>query len=323
MFTNNEYLFMRVKWLERIGRGIDGSVIDRLNNIHNGEGLGFNLIGVFYSSYPATFRVRQNEEEEEVIVWVKETRIGSETSVPPFPVNECKIMGSVIRDVLIKGISPHFVFPVAQILTNDKAGSDEEEHLVVYNLMEYLPSERFVRFREWIKTMDSHRYETKFDIITAVFQILYNLVVMEALKFSHGDLHLDNVLICPTLPFRATYFVPNNTAYDIPSPVFTVMVDFNHSVVGRSDVFDPHSDLKNFTSHLFKAIGGRQDILTMLFPSENGLRDDLTLLSVSNDQGLLDRCLPRDVLHRYARQFWTPIVTPPTDYPRYMLGPDL
>jgi serine/threonine protein kinase len=307
MFTNKEYLFRRVKWLEQISKSVGPPVIDKLNAINNGDDKGgLQLVGILSYNYPATFRVRYEDEEEEVIIWIKETRIGAETSIPPHPLNECKVMGSVIKDMFFKAKSPHFVFPVAQIITNDQ-GLDEQEHLVIYNLMEYLPHDNFLRFRDWIKTLDGGRRETTFELTTAVFQILYNLTVMASMEFTHGDLQLDNILISPTTPFKATYVVSDTEAFEVPSPVFTTMIDFGHSSVRserytsineEASTFDPRVDMRAFFSNLFLALKNREDLLSMLFPSDKQLFIDLKTSSSELDS-------PKTVLVRYADQFWS------------------
>jgi len=318
MFTNKEYLFRRVAWLDQVSRGIESEtnqalVIDRLNQINNGNERPIKLKGVFFASYPATFRVRAegDDSETDVDVWVKETRIGYDTSIPAPPVNECKIMGTIIRDMFFMQRSPHFVYPVGQIVTNDRSEADgEEEHMVTYNIMEYLPKSAFMRFRDWLKTVDMNAPGSRFEVFTAVFQILYNLLVMSNLRFTHGDLHLDNILISPSTPFKASYVVSETAYYEVPSPVFTVMIDFAVSGV-RTDQyksitdhqeFDPLADLTMFISQLFRIADTRPELYAFLFPSDHALREELSKIDPT--------MTVLEVLERYADQVLTRKVPP-------------
>jgi len=308
-------------------------------------------------------------------------------------------MKTVIRDMFYKRRSPHFVYPIVQVLTNDrsvleddladisedrikedvqlcasKSDNLDQEHLAVYNVMEYSSPDRFYSFRMFLKDLDFTTDESSkhsgFDLIPAVFQILYNLSVMENLKFRHGDLHLDNILINPLEQFKAYYVIDESTAYEIYSPVFTMFIDFDRSVInterytsitiperhleskpcstgldpltGRKrqnlpngvvedcwKVWNPYADLTRFFALIFrkKAEFNREAILDLLFPTDLQLRADLETLIGERPFGrqsfkelqeefppetdFLERCLPTNVLKRFAGQFFM-VVNPKT-----------
>lgn len=254
--NNKEYLLRRCGWIIQVSKSIEEKrnrclVIDKLNAITEQR-----VTGVVSTSYPASFRVRYKEVEKDVMVWVKESKIDSSTSIPYTLINECKLMGSVIRDMFYKRRSPHFIFPVAQILTNDKNISEDEmvssieksinpqlcysqEHLAIFNIMEYAPRDSFISLKNMLKDIDLSKEIERMDLVTVTFQILYNLTVMENLKFRHGDLHLDNILveiiIDPSKAFDAIYVIDEDAetwcAYQVPSMVFSMFIDFDRSII--------------------------------------------------------------------------------------------
>lgn len=254
--NNKEYLLRRCGWIIQVAKSIEDKrnrclVIDKLNAMNDQK-----VVGVVSTSYPASFRVRYKDIEKDVMVWVKESKIDYTTPIPYTLVNECKLMGTVIRDMFYpERRSPHFIFPVAQILTNDKKVNEEEmvraiengnkgreaelchsktnEHLSIFNIMEY--AESYVSFKSLMKDIDLSSEEQRADLITSVFQILYNLTVMENMKFRHGDLHLDNILVDiivePSKVFKASYIIDEKAAFYVPSMTFTMFIDFDRSII--------------------------------------------------------------------------------------------
>lgn len=254
--NNRDYLFERIGWLYKIEEAVANKrnqclVIDKLNLINNPEGKPIKVQGVHSTSYPATFTVRDdNNQTQQVDLWVKETRVGFDTPVPYTLINECKLMGSVVRDMLIKNRSPHFVYPVAQILTNDRSIDEEEllteagkiksstplcsskdgEHLSIYNIMEPLHSD-YLSYVDYIRGYDFTNPDYEYGLVTGFFQILYNLSVMEKLQFRHNDLHGRNIMLDPTESFEALYVIDQATSYYVQSPLFVLFIDFDRSII--------------------------------------------------------------------------------------------
>lgn len=310
MNRNGDYLLSRCGWLVQVSRGFDeneasrGLVIDKLNRINNVE----RIEGVVTTGYPVFFKVRYNEEigEGEVEAWVKETRIARETEIPVSIINENKILRTVIRDMFYLGRSPHFVFPVIQILTNDFY---EEEHFVVYSITEYLPEESYTSLRDFLKNMDLEEASSRLALVAIVFQVLFNLSVMERLRFHHGNLDMNNILVNPREPFHSVYVIDETTAYEVPSPAFAVFTNFEYSSIKTKEYssitdpreeWNPHADLIKFLTPLFASEG----VLSILFPKDTNLQTELGSL-ISTRGGGEESCLPSSVVRRYSEQFFT------------------
>lgn len=353
---NKEYLLKRIGWERLVSKAFQEKrnqcmVIDKLNSINNGDGNPLKLQGMFSASYPATFRVKYNDRQKDVRVWVKESRIGYNTVVPYTLLNECKLMKTVINDMFLKRRSPHFIYPIIQVLSNDISISEDmivkegeftvpanvplcssrldtsennKEHLSIFNVMEYADPSKFMPMRAYIERFDTSVYENKFEITMAIFQILYNLAVMEHIKFRHGDLHLDNVLINPLDRFEALYVIDKGVNYIVPSPVFTMFIDFDRSIINTDNyksiympdqyldskpcsvsrneegknvpdlpngvvddcwkVWNPYADLTRFFAYLFSISRTKIEIIDMIFGPDSEVLSDLKRLIVSLDK---------------------------------------
>ena len=341
-----QYIHIRTDPLQRVETAISTeenrtTVIDKLNLINNNKETPLNIHGIYTSTYPATFTIRQNENQREVEIWVKETRVGYDTPIPYLVLNEGKVMQTVIKDMFLKGRSPHFIYPITQIITND--AQETGAHICIYNLMEYFPVERYMDFSQYINNYNVTDRDSKFGLVTGVFQLFYNLAVMEGVKMRHNDLQLRNIKINPRQLFQATY-VLDKIAYQVPSSGFLVFAGYERAIVNTDqyssipiperyvplkdggsedswETWNPYADLATVWSALLNRMAKKTDMLDILFGTDPSILEDLKRLTQArnyqsvmelreefkDDMGFLERCLPTQMARRFANQFFTPV----------------
>jgi hypothetical protein len=308
--NTDRYLYFRIGDLERVRRAIQeegnrDTVIDKLNLINNNQENPLEVQGVYTSTYPATFTVREGDKEREVEIWVKETRVNYDTPIPYLILNEGKVLKEVIRDMFVKKRSPHFSFPVAQIITNDQERVGA--HMSIYTLTEYLP---FPTLGEYISKYDPRDPASKFGLISGVFQIMYNLSLMESLRLQHNDLHPRNIKIMDQL-FLANYVLDRETSYRVPSTCFITFLGWEHSQInagGYSSIsqgdWDPYRDTKELWSVLLPMMEKKTDMLETLFGKDPTIQGDLERL-VREPDLKEESCRPMNLTKRFANQFFS------------------
>ena len=175
----------------------------------------------------------------------------SKVSIPKPFINELYLMKTVIRDMFTKARSPHFAFPIGQFYGVFPKGDIREvesyltehpsrgcEHrpgeLGLYNVSEYLDPGMFVSFRDYIRFEDFGDDQLVEFMKMTMVQIMYNLSVMGNMKFRHGDLHLENVLIADLGPGRnnvISYSLDDQSHVETNSRYFVVFIDFDRSSI--------------------------------------------------------------------------------------------
>jgi hypothetical protein len=316
--NTDRYLHFRTGSLERVRQAIQDEknrsmVIDKLNLINNNDENPLQVQGIYTSTYPATFTVREGDQEREVEVWVKETRVNYDTPIPYLILNEGKVLNEVIRDMFVKKRSPHFSFPVSQIITNDQQGSGGA-HISIYTLTEYLP---FPTFADYVSKYDPRDPASKFGLISSVFQIMYNLSLMESLQWQHNDLHPRNIKIMDQY-FLANYIFDKETSYKVPSTCFITFLGWERSQINTGkyssipfpsedssgEPWNPYRDMKQLWSVLLPMMEKKTDMLQTLFGKDPTIQRDLERLV--RESGFEDECcLSGNLTKRFANQFFS------------------
>jgi hypothetical protein len=320
----NQYLKLRIGPLQKVEEAMSSeenrtTTIDKLNLINNSPETPLTIHGVYTSTYPATFTIRQDSHQGDVEVWVRETRVGYDTPIPYLILNEGKVMKTVIRDMFVNHLSPHFAYPAGQLITND--GPPTDAHICMYTITEYLPGETYLSFDQYINNYNISNRESSFGLITGVFQLFYNLAVMEGVRLRHNDLQLRNVYVNPHQLFRATYIIEDR-AYQVPSTVFLVFRGYERSVINTDrytslpipeseeawQTWDPYADLATVWSAILSKMAKKTDMLDILFGNDPSILEDLRRLTQpGDDRESLERCLPTRMARRFADQFFTPV----------------
>jgi len=342
--NTDTYLLIRTYPLKRVEQAMGEEanlpmVIDKLNLINNNSNTPLQVSGIYTSNYPATFTIREGGKHREVEVWVKETRVGYDTPIPYLILNEGKVLNTIVKDMINKRRSPHFVYPLVQLVTNDKEGSSS--HISIYNVMECFPH---ADYNTYLNHYDVKNHAESFGLVTGIFQILYNLTVMENLRWRHNDLHPRNIKIDTKRLFRSTYIIDDKTAYNVPSTCFLVFTGWERSLVKTAsyssipiperqiqlpdgtvedawETWNPYYDLITFWSSVLGVMGKNTEMLNILFGGDGSILEDLKRLTAAktpqsigelrvefqSDQDLLDRCRPGNLLKRFANQFFTPV----------------
>lgn len=171
-------------------------------------------------------------------------------TIPKTFLNELYIMNTVVRDIIRYERSPHFVVPITQVYGNKKVSDiltlethlkNNVEHVCkpengkigIYNIMEHQNLDgTYFTFRELVNISDMNHDRYMVVLKTALFQVFYNLTLMENLHFRHGDLNLENV-ICMFIPngIDAYYSPVPKKFIKITSKVFTSFVNFEYSSI--------------------------------------------------------------------------------------------
>jgi serine/threonine protein kinase len=316
--NTDRYIHFRTGSLNKVRQAIQDEknrsmVIDKLNLINNNEQTPLLVEGVYTSTYPATFTVRESDQEREVEVWVKETRVNYDTPIPYLILNEGKVLQEVIRDMFMKKRSPHFSFPVSQIITNDQQGLGA--HISIYTLTEYLPYPTLV---DYISSYDPRDPASKFSLISGVFQIMYNLSLMESLQLQHNDLHPRNIKINTDQLFLANYVLDKETSYKVPSTCFITFLGWERSQINTREYFsipfpqedfseswNPYKDMKQLWTVLLTMMGKKTDMLQTLFGRDPTIQRDLERL-VREPDFEDESYLPTKLTIRFANQFFSP-----------------
>lgn len=308
LFINN-----RSKNLEEIKRAIKDelnrlTVIDCLNTIHNNPNTPILLQrGNLHYSYPAVFTIKDDNGLRNVELWVEESRSNYGQPTDAYVLNGCMIMGGFVERVIREQRTIHFITPIDQLVTNDISLNDSEEsHSVCYNLMEYLPSGEFETFEDYLhRGYQPENRAFGMSLICALTQILYNLALMEFEKFTHGDVSLKKIIINPYQSMKTMYTLPGGIGYEIPSPVMTVLVDFQRGVQNTNS---PYEDVACFFKELFSGMADKPELASMLFNKDQQLfRDIKTMVEGGKgaDEEMNVRCLPINIFTRFTDQFFT------------------
>jgi hypothetical protein len=307
LFINN-----RSENLEEIKRAIKDelnrlTVIDCLNSIHNNSSTPILLRrGSLHYSYPAVFTIKDDKGLRNVDLWVEESRSNYGQPTDAYALNGCMIMGGFVDRMIREKRTIHFITPIDQLITNDISSNDpENSHSVCYNLMEYLPSGEFETFEEYLQGYQPGNRSFNMGLICGLTQILYNLALMESEKFTHGDVSLKKIIINPHQSMRAMYTLQERVGYEIPSPVMTVLVDFQRGVQNTTS---PHEDVVCFFKDLFSVMTDKPELAAMLFNKDQQLfRDIKTMIEGGEgfDEDIKGRCLPSIIFTRFADQFFT------------------
>lgn len=251
--VTNEFMFNRIYPLIQMGRAIDKDVgescmfIDALERKEE-DSRSTSKTHIFQS----TVRWKgESGRERTNKVFCKAMYVDPLTvSIPTTFLNELHLMRTVVRDMVKYGRSPHFIFPISQIYGKEKIPSllDLKEFLRktpeagcptktgdlgIYNVMEYFDPE-FT-----FTTDDLFYFENISDealvlyLKQILFQVLYNLSIMENLKFRHGDLHLKNVLlrVSPDEQRPVIYSPDPQTFYRVDNQIFSFFIDFDRSTL--------------------------------------------------------------------------------------------
>lgn len=340
---NKQYLSSRLGWLWKISDSMENkkyrcSFLEKLNRINSRDEVNK---GILSTTYPVSITVMgENGRKYGIPLYVKETRAGYEQSVPYTIINEIKIMRGLVYEMFSKYRSPHFVFPIYQLMVDSGDQMDDtkeifenivldgkinpqyrlcsskettsEEKLAIYNFMEYLHPNVYSPLLKFIDRPDIG----PLDLQGALFQIFYNLAVMEKLQFRHGDLHPGNIMVARSteIPWKALYVIDKDHHYLLDTPVFTAMIDFDRSFVyseyehgidipdeplhqspciptggmspGKKQevlndcwrIWNPYSDLTRFIIGLWFLWRFESSILETMFPDERLRADVLVLL---------------------------------------------
>lgn len=171
--------------------------------------------------------------------------------IPTTFLNELYLMKTVVRDMIRYSRSPHFIFPVAQIhgqdkdldvrtlkqvlqIDPDRGCRTDDGRLAIYNVMEYYDPDYFISLKDLLYVQNVTDRELLTYLKQIFFQVFYNLTVMEKLRFRHGDLHLQNILIGFSELSQTTpviYSVDPQTHYKVTSQAFIYFIDFDRSSV--------------------------------------------------------------------------------------------
>jgi hypothetical protein len=211
-----------------------------------------NKEGVVIATYPVSLGIQIKGKKIQVPLFVKETRAGYHEPIPYFTLTELYILKNVIYRMFSRNISPHFAFPVYQLVldTGFEAGDqivdkttetiDTEKKLcpsirtggspgdmAVYSFTEHLDPKFNITMFEFVTLGDS----SVDDFRACMFQILYNLACLEDVKMRHGDLHLKNIMVSRMYPYPwvAKYSLDGVHQYLLKSPVFINFIDFDRS----------------------------------------------------------------------------------------------
>lgn len=231
---------------------------DFLKNLSNMSGGGKdNKDGVVVATYPVALSIVSKGKKQNIPLFVKETRAGYDEKVPYFTLVEMYILKNIIYKMFSRNISPHFAFPVYQLvldtgfivddtLMNDETGLLDKDNkhcpanktggaddMAIYSFTEYLDPRLNVSMYEFITLPES----SPDDFRACMFQILYNLACMEEVKLRHGDLHLKNIMVSRMYPYPwiAKYAIDNDHQYLVQSPVFIYFIDFDRSSLHGED----------------------------------------------------------------------------------------
>jgi hypothetical protein len=79
-----------------------------------------------------------------------------------------------------------------------------------------------------------------------MFQLLYNLYVFEQIQFSHGDLHMGNILV-NTIPETILCYKVNGSFFKFRTTKLVKMFDFDHSTICKTTTISYNRGTENFT----------------------------------------------------------------------------
>lgn len=181
----------------------------------------------------------------------------NDISIPKTFINELYLMKTVIRDIFRTGKSPHFSYPVGQYYSTLPKGDirDMEEYLSthpdrgclyqegvlgIYNITEYFDPSIVSNVSAFLSIPELGDDEVIRGLKMIVFQTFYNLSLMEGMKFRHGDLHLQNVLVAPMdagYPNLIHYHVDETTRYEMDARYFIFFIDFDRSSIYTEEHF--------------------------------------------------------------------------------------
>ena len=84
------------------------------------------------------------------------------------------------------------------------------------------------------ETMESLFFDlNSVDRKSVMFQLIYNLYVFEQIQFSHGDLHMGNILV-QTIPETRLCYIINGSRFTFQTTKLVKMFDFDHSTICRN-----------------------------------------------------------------------------------------
>lgn len=179
----------------------------------------------------------------------------AKVTIPKYFLNELYIMNTVVRDIIRYDRSPHFVIPITQVYGNKRVSDilsleshlkDNLEHVCkpengkfgIYNIMEHQDlDETYFTIQELVNINDMDRDTYMAILKTTLFQVFYNLTLMENLRFRHGDLHLENVIgmfIRNVLGVGAYYSPAPKKFINIRMNILTSFINFERSSIDGS-----------------------------------------------------------------------------------------
>lgn len=271
MDPTREYYAQRLGILWKVVDGMEKKSYhcDFLKNLSviNSGGVN-NKEGVVVATYPVSLGIQTRGKKLQVPLFVKETRAGYHEPIPYFTLSELYIMKNIIYHMFSRNISPHFAFPVYQLVldTGFEVGDqivdkntdtiDSERKLcpsiktgtapgdmAVYNFSEHLDPKFNNTMFEFATLSDS----SVDDFRACMFQILYNLACFEDIKLRHGDLHLKNIMVSRMYPYPwvAKYSLDKDHQYVLKSPVFINFIDFD-----RSSLHEDNGDLMTIPENI-------------------------------------------------------------------------
>lgn len=260
MDPTKEYYSQRLGIIWRVVNSMEKKSYncDFLKNLSNMNGGGKdNKEGVVVATYPVALSIVTKGKKQNIPLFVKETRAGYEEKVPYLTLMELYILKNVIYKMFSRNISPHFSFPVYQLVLDtgfvvddslidgetgmmnkdnkfcgaNRTGNSDD--VAIYSFTEYLDPRINVSMFEFITLPQSYPD----DFRACMFQILYNLACMEDIKLRHGDLHLKNIMVTRMYPYTWTskYTIDESHQYLVHSPVFIYFIDFDRSSLHGDD----------------------------------------------------------------------------------------
>lgn len=236
-----------------------------------GSGGVSNKEGVMIATYPVSLGIQTRGKKIQVPLFVKETRAGYNEAIPYFTLSELYILKNVIYRMFSRNISPHFAFPVYQLVLDTEFDVSEQivdsttntirpekklcpsvrtrvngnGDMAVYSFTEHLDPKFNISMFEF-SVLGSSSVE---DFRGCMFQILYNLACFEDVKLRHGDLHLKNIMVRRMYPYPwvAKYSLDKNSQYLLKSSVFVNFIDFD-----RSKLHEETGELMSIPENVFE-----------------------------------------------------------------------
>lgn len=196
-------------------------------------------------------------------------------AIPKSFLNELYIMNTVVSDIIRYERSPHFVIPIAQVYGNKRVSDiltleshlkENLEHVCkpedgkfgIYNVMEHQDlNETYFTIQELVNINDMDRDNYMMILKTTLFQVFYNLTLMENLRFRHGDLHLENVIgmfIRNVTGVRAYYSPDPKKFIKINMRILTSFINFERSSIDGSGY--KTAELSDEELSLFPCVAG-------------------------------------------------------------------